>query len=688
MPKVSLYISMAAKDVFRLWSATQLQVIIISGICLPILLLLGLKNGHVAELREELATSPTGRQVIFWAARDGDLLSDDVIDRIDTSIDNVDVIIPESQKLIFAQSPTDAAPDGEQPTSSGAELSLTLYSSLPGDPLLQQFGIENISGDELEIVLSQTAAEDAGVEVEDMLSVRVSRRLGADSEDHFLEFKVIGVMPSREQGRGQSIGYSHLSTLEKLDAYTAGDAVESLGIPAMKGRKATDLYESMLLFAFKGVGSDLNDEDISFLEGRGLEVERIDSTPLSTLFGALKPTSTEELSAYRLNRVSWEEPGISAIRDTTQLLVRNTKAEDDLVIRWVDPLFADINGIRHKILGLSLPTKRETGGWLNTFYSEDANWFTFEESVENPLRIHVDESGTLAAEPVLTIKTESGVEIQCVNAALQSEAELDEKNETGAAKEGDEIVDDDLSDDQSSTPKTEESEIESAVNEVPIAYVPVNLLAYIRQLEDGLVKFDAASGNFIDVPAPVSFTKARLYTRTIDDVPDAVQWLSGENYAVLSESSRIAEIQEQDQSLQMLVVVVALGVFVFGVVTVFSVLVDSTDRKKGTIGILRVMGMSRFGVFSIVLFRAFVIGLLAAFMCVLVGFGLAEFLRADLAEASTLTWKPVVNVIINPADALLIAGGALLCASLGAVVPALRASGLDPFDAITEGQFG
>ena len=82
------------------------------------------------------------------------------------------------------------------------------------------------------------------------------------------------------------------------------------------------------------------------------------------------------------------------------------------------------------------------------------------------------------------------------------------------------------------------------------------------------------------------------------------------------------------------------------------------------------------------------IGLLAAVLCIVFGFALAEFLRLDVADTAALGWKPTISVMINPIDALLIAFGALLCASLGAVVPALRASGLDPFDAITEGQFG
>ncbi|MDC0295615.1 FtsX-like permease family protein, partial [bacterium] len=174
---------------------------------------------------------------------------------------------------------------------------------------------------------------------------------------------------------------------------------------------------------------------------------------------------------------------------------------------------------------------------------------------------------------------------------------------------------------------------------------------------------------------------------SIDAVPETVSALSESGYAVLSESSRIAEIQEQDQSLQVLVAVTAGGVFLFGVLTVFNVLVDSTDRKRGTIGVLRVMGVSKVGIFLVVLMRASIIGLLAALLCTLAGVLSGEFLSMDLNHLEYLKWKPTISVVTDLTDLLLVAGGAAFCAIAGAVVPAFRASRLDPFDAIMEGRF-
>lgn len=163
--------------------------------------------------------------------------------------------------------------------------------------------------------------------------------------------------------------------------------------------------------------------------------------------------------------------------------------------------------------------------------------------------------------------------------------------------------------------------------------------------------------------------------------------LAKRKYAVLSEVGRIAEIQEQDTSLKVLVAVVALGVFLFGIVTVFSVLVDSTDRKKGMIGILRVMGISSGGVFVILLARAVIIGVMAAILCCGIGVFLAAALGKTLIGSEYLTWLPQVRVVLGLNEYLLVTLGAVLCAGLGVLMPALKASRLDPFDAIMEGQF-
>ncbi|KKL12433.1 hypothetical protein LCGC14_2535800, partial [marine sediment metagenome] len=184
------------------------------------------------------------------------------------------------------------------------------------------------------------------------------------------------------------------------------------------------------------------------------------------------------------------------------------------------------------------------------------------------------------------------------------------------------------------------------------------------------------------------FDKARLYANTIDDVPSIVEQLHGRGFAVMSEATRITEIHKQDYSLQLLVLIVGVGVFLFGTVTVVSVLLDSTERKRGTLGILRVMGVSRFGVFYMVFLRAAIIAILAAAVTIGVGYAAVWFLGWQPPVSSHWnTWKPTISVVIHPEDLLIVVAGSLACCGLGALLPARRASRMDPFDAIVEGRF-
>jgi putative ABC transport system permease protein len=220
-----------------------------------------------------------------------------------------------------------------------------------------------------------------------------------------------------------------------------------------------------------------------------------------------------------------------------------------------------------------------------------------------------------------------------------------------------------------------------------VLVVPANLLAWIDAYGAGTVEYDQAIQLFVAKAESPVYDRARLYARTIDEVPSVVAELAKKNFAVMSENGRISEIQRQDQSLQLLVWIVGLGVFLFGVLTVFSVLMDSTDRKRGTIGVLRVMGMSRFGIFVSVLLRATAIGAGATVLSLIFGIGLSAFLGWSPEKIDWLHWKPIVSVSMSLVDLLLVAVGAMFCCGLGALLPAWRASQLDPFDALVEGRF-
>jgi ABC-type lipoprotein release transport system permease subunit len=213
------------------------------------------------------------------------------------------------------------------------------------------------------------------------------------------------------------------------------------------------------------------------------------------------------------------------------------------------------------------------------------------------------------------------------------------------------------------------------VNQQASILIPTRLLGCLHEISEGAIQFDAVQQIFIENSPSISYGRARVYCDTIDAVPQVVAQLSDLGYAVLSEKARIDEIHATNDSLQMLVIIVGIGVIGFGILTVFSVLSDSTDRKRGTIGVLRVMGVSRLGVFYVVVLRASIIGVAAGGLSILSG----------LLIATTLSTK--ISIRFEPSHLLIVLLGALFCSGAGALLPAFKASRLDPFDAIQEGQF-
>lgn len=780
-----LYHQLTMLDVIRLWPTVQHHVIIVAGICLPILLLLGLKNGHVADLREELLKSPTGRQVVFWSGQHGELMTPSAVSRYEAEMPGVDLIIPEVQRLVSLSS------GGPQEGRRTIE-DVTLYSTRPGDPILAQHGGDVLGGSERGIVLVRQVADALGVAPGKSVSVTVARQRDGISETVSIGLTVQAVVEQAEKEAGD-VGYVDLSLLTAMEQYVLGFQVARLGWPAFKA-SAPDRYASYLIFCERA--SALTDEDKRTFRDRGYVVEAVEDENRRTLYGLLTPESRDKLLVYRVAARStqgWQPLGIAPGEIT-----RFTEA-DDVAIPWNEPRLAEIGGKTHHLVALSLPKTT----WLKLYLKRYEYGFDYDAetlSVQfpdgaspspGPTALKFDDGQTILLEifhcggpaaatdgqqadvadmddkfmekegsrgdeeekcrhsggaPRETNEKEathteskngggsaaadfadgdssavSGVVPPSVSqeilreegpvpeASLQPESPdsapridppepADMRSETpimtvdpGTAASVPPHDEDSGSSSPATGPSTEsDSQTASAIadNAPPLAIVPMDLLAHLCAMEAGTVEFDPAIRLFVPVPREPLFDKARLYTNTIDDVPSAVGWLHDHGFAVMSEATRITEIHEQDHSLQLLVLIVGAGVFLFGTITVVSVLLDSTERKRGTLGILRVMGVSRLGVFYLVYCRATIIAVLAAGVTIGIGYGVSWFLAwqppADLEWGD---WKPVINVIIHAEDLLVVAAGSLACCGLGSLIPARKASRLDPFDAIIEGRF-
>lgn len=705
------YHILAWHDIFRLWSTTQHQVVIVAGICLPILLLLGLKQGHVAELREDLLTSPSGRQIVLWSAQGGKLLDEEVIDNLAAQVPGTDLVIPETQRTVTIRS---AAAGQDDPGSDDDHGLVTLYSTVQGDPVLSQYQADVVSGEEPAVILTEVVATRAGVKVGESLPVELRRRRESVEESHTISVKVVALIPGGDSG--SQIGYAHLDFLRNLEQYVRGHAVPQYDLPTIKGLSARDEYLRYLLFCQKGSQTELQPDDFRFFEERGLEWVEVENPDQKSLLGVLKLEQLDELKVFELRQRPNDGVAVP-LRLSPLFISENTAAIDDFVLRWNPPLDASFGDQACLLIGLSLPTTTQTGGWIHDYLAREVG-FDFEQSQATPFAVHAQSGSPLNGSVVVALR--DGTEIELNGAAADATKEARGSETPAGVNDPQGDVPDEAG---SSPPAANKSPIPErmadATSEPDVAtsaspadpetsqansgggketvigtaeqrltfIVPANLLAWMHGHLAGNCRYDARGRVFAPLGEVVIYDKARLYTKTIDDVPNAVKHLSESGYAVLSEGNRIAEIQSQDQSLQLLVVVVAVGVLFFGIITVVSVLVDATDRKRGTIGILRVMGMSQMGVFYVVVVRAVFIGVLAALLSLALGYSFAWILGSGPEELGwRLPWRPI-NVVFQEVDLAMVFIGALVCSGVGALIPAWRAGTIDPFDAIIEGRF-
>ena len=100
MSKLATYTRISLLDLVRLWKSTQHHVVIVAGICLPLLLLLGIKSGFIEEMRKELLSSPKGREITFWAMDSTQFIQADSLDQLKSEINEIEVLVPEVNRIV------------------------------------------------------------------------------------------------------------------------------------------------------------------------------------------------------------------------------------------------------------------------------------------------------------------------------------------------------------------------------------------------------------------------------------------------------------------------------------------------------------------------------------------------------------------------------------------------------------
>lgn len=81
--------------------------------------LVGVETGPCCGTTKELLKSPTGRQIIFWSAQRGELLSPNSLERLTKELPKIDIAIPDTQRVCNLKGNSKDQAEG-----------ITLYSTL------------------------------------------------------------------------------------------------------------------------------------------------------------------------------------------------------------------------------------------------------------------------------------------------------------------------------------------------------------------------------------------------------------------------------------------------------------------------------------------------------------------------------------------------------------------------------
>jgi putative ABC transport system permease protein len=501
---------------------------------------------------------------------------------------------------------------------SGIKVDVSLLTTKPRDPYLMFYGITAPQEGERTIVLTRPLAKQLGINsVTDHLPLllHITRDEDGGQGQAELEVSVAGVIDTGEQE--SAIAFLDRDVMDAIEDFQQGRAVPDLGWPGVV-RPVPVSYRGFVAWS----KSPFTEIDFVRLQSRGLDAEELYSDRTGAIRRSLSGLVNDDgLLVY------WVRP--SAATTSNELRVSITPEDierltdaDDVVLPCCEPVTLD--------LGVTGRPR-----WLKECIRDPGSCFP----VNAPeLSAYVIDDAIDASQPDRTIAIPfagSGtINLQVVS------------NSTCTVQ---------------------------ASN--PIVTVPAPLLAHLEMLAAGSAAWDSSTNTFTRPASENTYYLARAYARRLDDVPTLDAELQQRGFTTESARTRVEENREHLSTIVTLVWLVG-GCTIVALIAMLVVLFfGATDQQRQSIGILRVMGVSRFDIFVFMVIRALATGVCGAAMTIV--FALVAVKTIDLL---------VLPCVVIPLDLAVIAGGSILLPCIGVLWPAWYASRLDPADAITSGR--
>lgn len=173
----------------------------------------------------------------------------------------------------------------------------------------------------------------------------------------------------------------------------------------------------------------------------------------------------------------------------------------------------------------------------------------------------------------------------------------------------------------------------------------------------------------------------RLYTRSIDDVAPLARELSNAGIEVVTKAHEIERIRILDRGLTRLLWLVTIVGISGGLAVLVASLYAAVERKQRALGILRLLGLSRWTLSRFPLYQSLLLSLLALLLAMVLYRGAAALINrvfaSDLALGEQICRLPTASL-------WLVGAGTLGLALLSASAAAWRTTRIDPAEALRE----
>lgn len=211
------------------------------------------------------------------------------------------------------------------------------------------------------------------------------------------------------------------------------------------------------------------------------------------------------------------------------------------------------------------------------------------------------------------------------------------------------------------------------------AVVPIDLIGILRTAKDRRVVYDAERGGL--VLSKSGNRGFRLYARTIDDVAGLYRHFLDQNIDVVTQIGEIQKVKLMDRGLTQLFWLVAAVGIVGGIAALIASLYAAVERKRRDFGMMRLMGVPKTDLFGFPVFQAIFVAVFSV-LCAFGGFGILSMLinrtfAGDLPIGENLCYLPPAHFATSFALTT-------ITAMLSSLLAAVRATGIDPAEAIRE----